>query len=233
VAATVRPPANEIPGTAALSLLLARTDDLAVALIGLRAYSTGLLFDLAVRLRTPDRLDREGGPLYQVVAGPFRGEHAFLLGFEYPDGRTATNLRWDFRPPFDAADDPQLLPSGGGGGGDQTFDAGYFLSPLRTGGDLTVVCAWPSRGIPETQSVRAGELISDAASRITELWPWEDLPDETPAAPHSTPARPAPRQLVRRHPGAPTNHACPTPRTGERQPEALVRPRTKVPLKGA
>ena len=78
-------------------------------------------------------------------AGPLRGEHALLIGFEYPDGRTATSLRWGFPPPFDAVDEPQLLPSGGRGRGDQTFDAGYFLSPLThgRGSDRGVCLAQP------------------------------------------------------------------------------------------
>lgn len=77
---------------------------------------------------------------------------------------------------------PQLLP-GGGGGNDQTYEGNFFLSPLPTGADLTMVCAWPSRGITETHTRIPAQLIDDATTRIVELWPWQDRPDEPPEPP--------------------------------------------------
>ena len=177
-----RPTTNEIPGTVAVDVALARTDDLVVAIIGMHAYSTGLAFDLAIRQRTPAPPGHRPGLLHEAVAGfgAAAGRDVLLLGFGYPDGRTATNLRWGSRQSFDVTDQPQLLPGGGGGNG-QTYDGNFFLSPLPTGGDLTVVCAWPSRGIAETQTRIPAQLITDATTRIVELWPWEDLPDEPPS----------------------------------------------------
>ena len=181
--ATGRPP-NEIPGTVAVDSVLARTDDLVVAIIGMHAYSTGLAFDLAIRQRTPAPPGHRPGLLHEAVAGfgAAADRDVLLLGFGYPDGRTATNLRWGARQSFDVTDQPQLLPGGGGGDG-QTYDGKFFLSPLPTGGDLTVVCAWPSRGVAETQTRIPAQLITDATTRIVELWPWEDFPDEPPEPP--------------------------------------------------
>jgi len=47
----MNPPDNETPGAASLSAVLARTDDVAVALAGARAFSTGVRPDVAVRIR--------------------------------------------------------------------------------------------------------------------------------------------------------------------------------------
>ena len=44
-------PDNEVPVALPLNVVLARTDDAAVALIGLQVYSTGVAFQLAVRTR--------------------------------------------------------------------------------------------------------------------------------------------------------------------------------------
>ena len=91
---TGRPP-NEIPGTVAVDVVLARTDDLVVALIGMHAYSTGLAFDLAIRQRTPAPPGHRPGLLHEAVAGfGAAADRDVLLGFGYPDGRIATNLRW-------------------------------------------------------------------------------------------------------------------------------------------
>ena len=46
-----------------------------------------------------------------------------------------------------------------------------------------MVCAWPSRGITETQTRIPAQLIADATTRIVELWPWEHLQHEPPERP--------------------------------------------------
>lgn len=100
--ATGRPP-NEIPGTVAVDVALARTDDLVVALIGMHAYSTwpGVRPGHPAAHSAPPR--HRPGLLHEAVAGfgASRGQDVLLLGFGYPDGRTATNLRRGARPSFD------------------------------------------------------------------------------------------------------------------------------------
>jgi hypothetical protein len=44
-------PDNELPVALPLNTVLARTGDVAVALLGLQVHTTGLAFDLAVRVR--------------------------------------------------------------------------------------------------------------------------------------------------------------------------------------
>jgi hypothetical protein len=45
------PPDNELPVAAPLSVVLARSDDVALAIAGVQVFSTGVTFDLAVRCR--------------------------------------------------------------------------------------------------------------------------------------------------------------------------------------
>jgi hypothetical protein len=181
-------PTNEMPGTVPVDVLLGHNDDVAVAIGGMHAYTTGLQFDLLIRLREPARSDT-GSPrmdLHQQVAGfrrPGGGPDAMLLGFEYPDGQTATNIG-----PLGGVyggqvdEDAPALHPGGSSGDDQSFDGAFWLSPLPTGGDLIVVCAWPSRGLPETRAVVEQSLIEAALSRVVELWQLVEE-DEQPQPP--------------------------------------------------
>jgi hypothetical protein len=57
-------PDNEIPASVPLDVLLGRTDDVAVALTGARAFTSGLEFRIAVRSRTRQR---PGGLIHDIA----------------------------------------------------------------------------------------------------------------------------------------------------------------------
>lgn len=170
------PPDNELPGTIAFHAVLGRTDELALALVGADAYSTGLLISIAVRLRHSD-------PFGDDLAHELYGHHRrgasggeLLLGVAYADGRTASNVSArQYRDPFGELDQPEqpTLVQRGGGGGGREFGINLWLTPLAPSGDLTMVVAWPSRAIPETHTTIAAELIAAGVARSVELWPWE------------------------------------------------------------
>lgn len=171
------PPENEVPSPVPAAAILGRTDDVAVALLGMVAYSTGVGFTLAVRMRVEPRSHRT----YELISGHAYGDDEaspdrLLLGVEYADGRTATNLGGPWPPgsEWDDADvsQPVLSPSSGGGGG-RSYDQTYFLSPLPPPGPLTVVCTWAAFDVPESRAVLDGESIATAGSRAVVLWPWE------------------------------------------------------------
>jgi hypothetical protein len=169
-------PDNELPGSAGISLLLGSSEDLAVGVTTVEAYSTGFSFNLAVRLRD-ERGGGFGPGVYELIAGhrhpygdPPTAEQRLLLGLEYADGRTGTNLN---REPFPAdprasgltGDDEVVLAPSGGGGGGRTFDQGYWVAPLPPPGPLAFVCAWPALGIAETHTTVDAALIIEAATR--------------------------------------------------------------------
>jgi len=179
-----RRPDNEIPVSVPIDVLLARTDDLAVAITGARAFTTGLDFTLAVRSRAARRdglIDDLGG---HRPPGTDRSRH-FLLGFEFADGRTVTNV--DTWPPPVDSDVPTLVP-GSGGASTRFADHDFFLSPIPPPGDLIVVCAWPAADVPETRTVLDAGAIVDAARRVIVLWP--EPVDEPPLPPVEPPPVP-------------------------------------------
>ena len=177
------PPDNELPGVVPISLVLGRTDEVVVALTAAQVYSTGVSLAVSVRLRHSE----EGGGLFEQVHGHRRGRDAaspLLLGVGYADGRTATNIADRLSllslPSGSANDDAPLLVSGSGGGDDRSVEVSFWLWPLPSEGDLTLVCAWPARGIAETHAVLSAAALASAAAAVQELWPWQPQPDHAP-----------------------------------------------------
>jgi hypothetical protein len=88
------PPANVLPGLVPVELLVARTDEAAVAVSGIRAYPNGFGFLVSVRLRRA-AAGQELDPF--PFDGPFDGDRladTFLrFGVQFADGAKATNLR--------------------------------------------------------------------------------------------------------------------------------------------
>jgi hypothetical protein len=182
-AARMNAPENQIPVDVPISALLARTDDVAVALIGGHAYTSGFSFTVAVRFRQEPR-GTMAQKSHAILSGyPAEdGDELLLLGLEFADGRTATNLQhpgfgFGFAPGFGDRDRPVLTPMGGGGGG-RSFDQSFWVAPLPPAGPLSVVCAWTAVDIPETTHTLDGTAIAEAGSRAVTLWPYERPPDQ-------------------------------------------------------
>jgi hypothetical protein len=174
-------PENEVPAGLPFSAVVGRTDEMAVLVNGFRVYSTGVDFNLSLRLRTEPRHDL-GYRIHELILGHGPGDpdgnldERLLLGVEYADGRTVTNVRSDWAPRFEPgateADEP-ILSVGGGGGGGRSFDHHFWLSPLPPAGPLIFVCRWPAFGIAETQTELDASAIVAARDRVQSLWPWE------------------------------------------------------------
>ena len=163
------PPDNEVPGAIAFHAMLGRTDEFALALVGASAYSTGISISMEIRVRHSNPADDDlHDELYgHRRRGPSAGQ--LSIGFAYPDGRTATNVA--ARPyrellrELDKPQQPMLVQQGGGGGG-RTFGINMWLAPLPPPGDLTIVVAWPSRGIPETHTTIPAELMAAGVAAV-------------------------------------------------------------------
>lgn len=175
-------PQNELPVALPQNVLLARTDDTVVALLGMHVYSTGLAFDLAVRVR-PGSLS--GTELHDVLWRESPGAPPLLLGLELADGTRVHNAAADSGWGGDV-----VFTQRGGTGSEHSVDHAWWLSPLPPAGPLTVVVWCPELGLPETSSVLDGTAIRAAADGVVELWPWEPprRPDpDRPRAPLEIP----------------------------------------------
>ncbi|HEX6247801.1 MAG TPA: hypothetical protein VFZ64_08035 [Nocardioidaceae bacterium] len=187
-------PDNEAPVSVAFDAILARNEDAAVFLSGLRVYRNGVRFTVEARTRT--RLF-ESGDLHSALHD--HGPTAVLLGIELADGRRCTHHR---REPPDPTG-PALLAQGGGGSS-RSADLTMFLSPLPPSGTTKLVCAWPWLGIGDQVTLLPTDTIVAAAGDVVELWPWEpeiwrrEPAPAAPDVPHDSWFSPARRQSPRR-----------------------------------
>ena len=173
-------PDNEIPVAVPLNVLLARTDDAAMALLDLQVYTTGMSLTLAVRARSgPGARDLNNLVFEHRPSGAGR----LLLGVEFADGRRASNL-YGLEPQSDV-----VFHSGGGGGGDRSVDQSWWLSPLPPEGPLTFVTRCAALGIRETRTVVDASVIRGAAADVITLWPWTppDYGEHPPPPPPDLP----------------------------------------------
>jgi hypothetical protein len=174
-------PTNELGVSTGLRLVLARTDDVVIALIDVIAYSEGVEFTLSVLRRSPAA---EPGPFDHpfgmFMPGRKAGEELprdlLRFGVQFADGRKATTtggpaMLEDSDPPAS----PVLSQSSGGGGGAR-WDQSFWLWPLPTPGPVSFVVEWLSEGIELTRHELDAAPIIDASRGSETLWP--EPPDD-------------------------------------------------------
>ena len=162
-------PEAVLPGIIPQSHVLARTDDVALAIDGLRAYPNGFMFGLVVVFRRSPRGRHSDvmASLHHLSPDEPLGDEVLRLGVRFPDGRTATNLDRPFA--HLGAGRPMLVARGGGGGG-RRWDQDFWVHPLPPPGALAFVCEWPVHGIEETMLTVDAADIRVAASRAVPLF---------------------------------------------------------------
>jgi hypothetical protein len=171
-----RPPADVVPGVTPVELLLARTEQRAIGLTGIRAYPNGFAFTLSVRLRQVVAGEQTSFGMFGGNVDP-SGEFAdyyLRFGVQFADGRRATNLRRHLRGLEAEEARPPLLSGMGGEGRDgRVWDHDYWVWGLPPPGPLAFVCEWPARGIGESRVQVDARLVLDAAERAVPIWPEE------------------------------------------------------------
>jgi hypothetical protein len=162
------PPVNELPSGVPAEVLLARSDEAAVALGGIRVFSTGFELSLWVVAR---------GGVARDAFGPGRhgaGQRGVRFGLRCADGTRAEAERSG---PHDGQE--RTLVSRGGGGDASSWHFTYWAWPLPPPGQIELFCCWEPAGIPETRSVLDAAPILEAAARVVSLWPEEDDAEST------------------------------------------------------
>jgi hypothetical protein len=168
------PPPNELGVAVPLRLVLARTDEIAVALLDIVAYTTGLSFHLTARRRRESADPRDPwfrdplGLQARVSSGEALPDSLLRLGVLFADGRKATTIG-----SFGVTDEPSapVLSQGGSSGSGREWEASLWLWPLPPAGPLTLVVEWPSEGIEETRQEIDAQPVLEAAQASERLWP--------------------------------------------------------------
>lgn len=176
-------PDGVIPGVAPAALSLIRTDEVAVAISGLRAYPNGFEFTVHARVRHED-LPWGVSPT-ESTADPRTDqapEKALRLGVLYADGRRARTSSYRPRPVVndEASGEYLTFLEVGRGGTDRQWNGDFWVHPLPTGGPVTFVASWLLYGVAEARADLDSSAIREAAARAVILWP--DEPDDKPLA---------------------------------------------------
>jgi hypothetical protein len=178
-------PENELPVSVPIDLQLARTENLAVTLTGVQAYRSGVAFVLNARRRGGAPLP---APLHLMAgADPGRQDAMFLLGLQFPDGRSVTNVRFgSWRPRTQPNPNAPVLATSGAGGTDRNVNARLFLTPVPPPGTVAIYAAWPCMHIAEIRCELDVTPIVEASSHAIELWPDEPNRSSPPKAPRQS-----------------------------------------------
>jgi hypothetical protein len=167
IPAWLRPPETMVPGIVPVELLLARTDDRAVLVTGLRAYPTGVDFVLTVRPRPgqPHQRNRDPDRLHRLAY------HDLRLELRFADGRMVGNDPRYWPRTFETEEpDPPFLYYHGGGGSERGWYSRHWLWGLPPPGPLAFVCAWPAGQIPGSGAEIDARLVLKAADRAVSVW---------------------------------------------------------------
>jgi hypothetical protein len=161
-------PESEFPANVPIETLqLARSEQAAIAITGLSAYSQGFEILMARRIR-PDLPGLDDGPTPEMLRRMRPDPQSFeLFSVLLSDGTRIVPGR------SDGVAEPTgpILRSRGGGGTTHSQLLRWWAWPLPPTGPLEFVCQWPMYGIAETRVAIDAQLILDAARRSIQLWP--------------------------------------------------------------
>lgn len=163
------PPDAVLPGTVAVSIVLAHNDQAAVSIGRCDAYPTGFTFEVDV-VASQVGLDpsmhgleprRRTGNTYATM---------LRLGVQFADGGRATNVRDQVAELREPPAAPYMRPTHGSGSQGR-WRQEFWVWPLPPPGSLAFVCQWPAAGISLTQAEIEGSDVTSAADRAVTMAP--------------------------------------------------------------
>ena len=127
------PPEAEFPGIVQIdTLLLGQTNQVAVAVTGLSAFSTGTEIFLTARIRPS--ADHPGEHLPGGPRDLAASRRSFRFGLQFSDGGKAVGRPGGRRPDHDSEPAGPILYPFAGGGGPHSFISRWWTWPLRPPG---------------------------------------------------------------------------------------------------
>ncbi|MGB3375888.1 MAG: hypothetical protein WBA87_12230 [Microbacterium sp.] len=176
-------PEDELPALLDVSQILAATDHVAVALVGIAVHSEGIQFRVERRLRRNGLPLRDWNELcnafmeHMSYAGSLDSPGRLRFGVVLADGEKVLTDAF----PFSRGGDSTVEPEGhtlsrreqGGGGGGTTFSSAdhLWIWPMPPAGPIELVMQWPAMGIDETRLVIDASTLPELAARARPYWP--------------------------------------------------------------
>lgn len=174
-------PEDELPVLLPVSKVLAVTDRVAIALVGVVVHSDGVLLKVERRLRRNGLPQSEwnelsGAFMEHTYGGRADIEGRLRFGVVLADGEKVLADAFFF-----GGIDPMAEPEGhvlgrrqqGGGGGGSTYASAdhLWLWPLPPAGPIELVMQWPALGIDETRVTFDASPVAELAARARPYWP--------------------------------------------------------------
>jgi len=147
------------------SFTIARSNDVAIAVRGITAYSDGLMLHLVVLFADEQKREALDWSLQEYSRSPGR----FRLGIELPSGQRATTGTGD-APPLESPDSGAVLMLQTNSAGPLRWQGDYWLWPLPGEGSMIVGCRWPDRAIEESLVALDTAPLRSAAATIGPVW---------------------------------------------------------------
>ena len=176
-------PEDELPVLLPTSELLAVTDHVAIALVGVAVHREGVQFRVERRLRRNGIALAEWNELcgmfleHMSFGGPVDRAGRLRFGVVLADGEKVIADALSFF----GGGDPMVEPDGhtlarreqGGGGGGSMYASGdhLWLWPLPPAGPIELVTQWPAVGIGETRVVIDASGVAELAAQVRPYWP--------------------------------------------------------------
>jgi hypothetical protein len=161
------PPEAEFPDIVPINTLqFDRSEQAAIAIIGILAYSKGFEFSVARRIR-PGVPGLDQDPTPETRRRRLTEQQSFEISLQLADGSKVTSGG----PLGDSEPTGPILQRRGGGGTSRSQVLRWWAWPLPPSGPLEFICQWPEYGIGETHVGIDAQLILDAARRSVRLWP--------------------------------------------------------------
>jgi hypothetical protein len=161
------PPETEFPALVPISTLqFDRSEQTAIAITGVWAYSNGFEFSVT-RLIRPDAPGFDEDPVPGAPRGTLAERQSYQISLQLADGRMVTSRR----PGGDAEPTGPILQSRGGGGSSHHVVLRWWTWPLPPRGPLEFIC---QLGTGETRVGIDAQLILDASQRSVRVWPEDE-----------------------------------------------------------
>lgn len=151
---------DEFPCAVATGPLgVARTEKVAVAVIGVWAFKAGFEFWMSARFHHAQ----------PPVSGDMAPHESVHIGVQFADGRKVANFS---RGPAQApgAEPGVVLWPVGFGGGRRYRSWSYWVWPMPPPGPVTFVYEWVAAGLGEVRASLDARLILDATAHSVRLW---------------------------------------------------------------
>jgi hypothetical protein len=157
-------PETEFPGSVLIdSLQFDRSEQTAIAITGIWAYSNGFEF-FVTRLIRPDAPGFDEDPVPGALRGTLAERQSYQISLQLADGSTVTSGR----PDGDAEPTGPILQPRGGGGSSHHVVLRWWAWPLPPSGPLEFIC---QLGAGETRVSMDAQLILDASRQSVRVWP--------------------------------------------------------------